>query len=242
MDREELYNSIADRKTKQKDFEPYAGDNGRVNRCVSLMRSGKILTGGVLLDVGAGIGDLGHAVSDLFERRIALDISPTGLYAAKMKGNETKVCDVDRHGLPFPDKTIDVVTALDFIEHIIDPESFARECYRVLRSSGDAFINTPNIRFWRHIEQLWRFGSFPHTSGDREVYHGGHLAFYTFADLCEIFGRVGFVGFTMFKDDEGYENPPDVWTRPLQPKNQEEYVKLCLEFGCPNLLFKATRP
>jgi predicted SAM-dependent methyltransferase len=140
------------------------------------------------------------------------------------------------------DQTADLITALDFIEHIVDPENFARECFRVLKSGGEAFINTPNIRFWKHIEQLKYGGRFPHTSGDREVFHGGHLAFFTLSDLCDIFGDAGFTSFEQFKDDECFEAPPMPFLTGFNPKSQQEYVNLLMELGCPNLLFKAVKP
>jgi 2-polyprenyl-3-methyl-5-hydroxy-6-metoxy-1,4-benzoquinol methylase len=250
MDKGELYDTMAERKYKPRDMQPYDGNNGRVNRCVQFMRAGKIRTGGTLLDVGGGIGDLGYATRDLFERRIVVDISDKNLQAARTKGNEILVGDVDIEGFrtltPYSstcqtieDNSVDVVCALDFIEHIVDPENFARECRRVLKPSGEVFINTPNIRFWRHIDQLWKTGKFPHTSGDREVYHGGHLAFYTYSDLREIFEPAGFVSVLQLKDEEGYESPPNMWISAFTPRNQDEYMRLSLEFGCPNMLYKA---
>lgn len=238
MDRSDLYNKMADRKTKPRDFQPYDGNNGRVNKAANLIMTGKLRSGGRLLDVGGGIGDLGAAVHDLFDTRIVLDIANVNLGAAKAKGNECILADVDRGGIPLADSSIDLVCALDFIEHIIDPENFARECYRVLKPSGEVFINTPNIRFWKHIDQLWK-GRFPHTSGDREVYHGGHLAFYTYGDLREIFEGSGFTSTEQIKDEEGYQTPPAMWVNALQPRNQLEFFRLNLELGCPNLLYKA---
>jgi SAM-dependent methyltransferase len=246
MDRAELYDRMAERKFKPKDLEPYDGNNGRVNRAASFIRRGFLRSGGRLLDVGGGIGDLGHSVRDLFETRVVLDISKKNLEAAEAKGNQTICADVDREGIPSPSCYYDLVVALDFIEHIVDPVKFAWECARVLKPSGEVFINTSNIRFWRHIEQLWKGGRFPHTSGDRDVYHGGHLAFFTYLDLREIFesarpslGGPAFSSIEQFKDEEGYENPPDEWISALRPKNQDEYRRLCLELGCPNLLYKA---
>lgn len=240
MDKAELYEKMAARKDKSKDYEPYAGDNGRVNKCVALMRAGKIRTGGTLLDVGGGIGDLGYAVRDLFERRYVLDISETSLRAARAKGNISARADIDKEGLEqFEDSFFDTITALDFIEHIVDPGNFARECRRVLKPSGEVFINTPNIRFWRHWTQVWQQGTFPHTSGDREVFHGGHLAFFTYQDLRDIFEPAGFTSVEQFKDEECYEQPPGWVFQPFQFKTQQEYITACVQFGCPNLLYKA---
>jgi 2-polyprenyl-3-methyl-5-hydroxy-6-metoxy-1,4-benzoquinol methylase len=269
MDRDQLYTQMADRKSKPKDFEPYKGDNGRVNKALQLYRSGKLKSGGVQLDVGGGIGDLGFALREakLFEKTIVFDIAAKNLEAARKKGNYVAQVDVDRHGFcvfdsserpigpgdlgkdfcgPFAgDYQVDAISALDFIEHIVDPVTFARHCHNQLKPGGEVFINTPNIRFWRHIEQLVYMGTFPHTSGDRDVYHGGHLAFYTKNDLEEIFGMAGFTGFERFKDEECYEQPHDtsIAGRTLsQCKSRDVYVDLCLEFGCPNLLFKAVKP
>ena len=251
MDREELYDVIAQRKTKPKDYEPYAGDNGRVNKCVNLMRQGKLRTGGRLVDIGGGIGDLGYAVKDLFDECIVVDICDKSNEAARAKGNITLTLDIDKHGLePLGNSSVDVITALDFIEHIVDPENFARECFRVLKPSGEVFINTPNIRFWKHIDALWKHGRFPHTSGDREVFHGGHLAFFTALDLCDIFEPAGFTRCGTFKDEECYEQPPQSFVDPLLSRitaistseqlktTQQQYVEACLELGCPNLLKK----
>lgn len=242
MDRNELYDKMAERKSAPKDFGTYIGDNGRVNRCVQMMRQGKIKTGGTLLDVGGGIGDLCFAARDLFAETFVLDISSKNLEAAKSKGCKTFLADVDKSGLPIDSETVDVVTALDFIEHIVDPENFARECRRVLRSGGEVFVNTPNIRFFKHINELWMNGTFPHTSGDKEVFHGGHLAFFTFKDLQNIFSSAGFNSFQMFKDDEGYADPDLRLIDAFKPKSQDEFVRLNVEFGSPNLLFKAVKP
>ncbi len=244
MDRKELYDQLASRKSKPKDFEPYAGDNGRVNKCAQLIRSGKLRSGGVLLDIGGGIGDLGYAVHDLFDLGVVLDISYQNLEAAFAKGSRTILADVDTCGIPLQEcdlypGSVTLVTALDFIEHIVDPENFARECHRVLAHGGQVFVNTPNIRFWRHIQQLLVAGCFPHTSGDREVFHGGHLAFFTYLDLCQIFGSAGFANFEMHHDDECYEEPPEHvvrWT------GQTPDRQLMMELGCPNLLFSCRKP
>jgi len=242
MDKQQLYDVITARKIKPKDFEPYDGNNGRVNRCVDLFSRCVLNRGGVLVDVGGGIGDLGHAVRSLFDETIVVDISQKNLDAARAKGNSVLLSDVDRSGLDIASDSIEVVTALDFIEHIVDPENFARECFRVLRSGGQTFINTPNIQFWRHLKSLVADGVFPHTSGDREVFHGGHLAFYTFKDMNKIFGEVGFVNPLQIKDDEGYNQPPEFWIEQLKPTNQEQYVRACMMLGNPNLLFRCEKP
>ena len=264
MDRAELYEQMAKRKSKPKDFEPYKGDNGRVNRALQLFKSGKLKTGEIHIDIGGGIGDLGFALREnkLFEKTLTVDISATNLSAAKKKGNFVVLVDIDKQGLMIDDPQcfggdpewcnssfslnsqgrIDAISALDFIEHIIDPVKFARECFHFLKPGGEVFINTPNIQFWKHQDYLRQTGRFPHTSGDTDVYHGGHLAFFTYLDLVEIFEAAGFRAFEQFNDEEGYSHPHETYIANLGAKNQQEYVQCAMRLGCPNLLFKATKP
>ena len=248
---------MAARKSAPKDFNTYIGDNGRVNRCAELIKQGKLKTGGILLDVGGAIGDLGHAVRDLYDKTIIVDISEQNLVAARSKGNFTMHGDCDligfKRAILSPDEifeeqpkddSISMITALDFIEHIVDPENFARECFRVLESGGEVFVNTPNIQYWEHLESQLR-GKFPHTSGDREVYHGGHLAFYNYNDMFDIFVRsagFNFESATQIRDEEGYRQPPQFFIDKLAPQNQFEYEVACELLGNPNLLFKCVKP
>ena len=204
-----LYDDISTRKSKPRDSEPYSGGNGRVDRAVELILNEDFPRDGALLDVGGATGNLGYALRSHFTERYVLDIAEVCRAPAHAKGNEFVLANVDVEGLPFRDASIDLVVALDFIEHIIDPEKFARECHRVLRPGGKVLINTPNIQFWKHLQSLVVHGVFPHTSGDTEVYHGGHVAFYNLRDMQEIFRsfdeqRVHTRGLTP-------EPPPPIW-------------------------------
>jgi SAM-dependent methyltransferase len=164
------------------------------------------------LDVGGATGNLGYALRDLFSKTIVVDIAGACREPAEAKGNEFHRANVDTEGLiGIPDGSVQLVVALDFIEHILDPGGFAKECYRVLGHGGMVLINTPNIQFWRHLHSLVIDGRFPHTSGDPEVYHGGHVAFYNLHDMHDIFGAADFVGHRMHTDGLLMEPPPNLW-------------------------------
>lgn len=50
----------------------------------------------------------------------------------------------DAYHLPFPDEFFDVVTAMDFLDHVEDPDRVVRECARVLKPGGHFFFHTFN--------------------------------------------------------------------------------------------------
>lgn len=241
MDRDKLYESISARKRNLEHLRPYAGGNGRIDRFLDMIRRGDLPRGFHVLDVGGSHGDLVDISlrERLFEHGDVLDISVEACQIANQRGHVSWHIDVDRDGLRAQTGLLsgfDCISALDFIEHIVDPVGFARECYRALRSGGYVFINTPNISYWKNLESLVVRGQFPHTSGDTEVYHGGHLGFYNENDLFSIFSQAGFSSDRMrvWKDPDVVEPVPPIWSRLLSEHDQ---VKKDRMLSQPNLLF-----
>lgn len=210
----DLYNAIAERKQERLQVNTYDGNNGRINRAVELINNDFSWQSSDLsvLDVGGATGNLGYALKDSnFKTKVVVDIVESCREPAESKGCKFYCANVDTDGLPFDESTFDLVVALDLIEHIIDPEKFARECYRVLKNGGFVLINTPNIQFWRHLHSLVVDGVFPHTSGDKEVYHGGHVAFYNLRDLITIFSKAGFKSHQMHTRVLNPDPPSPIW-------------------------------
>lgn len=229
---EKLYSDIAQRKGEASSGDSYAGGNGRIDRAVDLIIHENFPNSGALLDVGGATGNLGYVLRDLFEYRAVIDISRECKGPAIAKGNDFVAANVDLDGIPFVDQRFDLVVALDFIEHIINPRKFADECWRVLKPGGKVLINTPNIQFWRHLHSLVVNGIFPHTSGDQEVYHGGHVAFYNLQDLRNIFQN--FEGSVMHTRGLTPEAPPPIWSSISKVGN--------LQMSYPDLIFSCTKP
>ena len=233
----DLYAKIAERKGEADSFGPYRGGNGRIDRAIDLILNEDFPRSGVLVDVGGATGNLGYALRDHFQERITIDISEACRRPAESKGNTFVCANVDNDGLPLPDERsdgplVDLVVALDFIEHILDPEHFARECFRILKPGGKVLINTPNIQFWKHLHSLVVEGVFPHTSGDPEVYHGGHVAFYNMQDMTRIFNQ--FEDHRMHTRGLTPEPPPPIWAQLSKVGG--------IQLSYPDLIFSCKKP
>jgi len=76
------------------------------------------------------------------------DISELALHRAKEKGINVVRVDLSSERLPFPSESFDLVSAIDLIEHLFDPDHFLSEVHRILRPNGSFVLSTPNLAFW----------------------------------------------------------------------------------------------
>lgn len=99
-----------------------------------------------ILDVGCGGGLLANFLGSLGHRVTGLDASNDALAVAARHdfGQTVHYQQGDALRLPFADATFDVVCAMDFLEHVENPEQAIAEAARVLRPSGLFFFHTFN--------------------------------------------------------------------------------------------------
>lgn len=63
--------------------------------------------------------------------------------------------------MPFKDATFDVITSFDLIEHLINPDDFLSESFRILKRWGWLVISTPNLAdFYSRITFLFGYTPF----------------------------------------------------------------------------------
>ena len=98
-----------------------------------------------ILDIGCGTGS---TIKELerFGDVLGVDIEPQALYFCKKKG-VSKTILAEGNYLPCKDKTFDLVTLFNIIEHIEDDRGFVREVHRVLKDNGKIVIATSAFNF-----------------------------------------------------------------------------------------------
>jgi 2-polyprenyl-6-hydroxyphenyl methylase/3-demethylubiquinone-9 3-methyltransferase len=97
-----------------------------------------------VLDVGCGAGFLARALRGAGHDVHALDYSLPSLRVSQSLDQSLYYLRGDALQLPYADGSFDVVTSMDFLEHIEDPAASVREAARVLKPGGLFFFHTFN--------------------------------------------------------------------------------------------------
>jgi SAM-dependent methyltransferase len=102
---------------------------------------------GDALDIGAAGGGNTRVLQELGWRVLALEFTGEGAEVARERG--LQVVRADAQHLPTPDESLDLVTALDVLEHLPDHQRAAAEIFRVLRPGGTVVAAVPvDRRLW----------------------------------------------------------------------------------------------
>lgn len=122
--------------------------------------------GGVLLDVGCGVGNLWSVLRSRFDRYAGADVVRYDGFPAE---GTFHLIDTDTGRVDFPTDAADVVCAVEAIEHVENPRGFARELTRLVKPGGWLVVTTPNqlsllsklTLLFKNEFSAFRAGSYP---------------------------------------------------------------------------------
>jgi SAM-dependent methyltransferase len=126
----------------------------------------------------------------LFTELHGVDLIASSVDAARAKGVEAQVVDLDRERLPYADGEFDAVTMLAVLEHVFDPYGIIEDVHRVLRPGGVLVIDVPNVGSFSNRLRIL-FGRLPVTSTD-PGWDGGHLHYFTRHAFDRFLASAGF--------------------------------------------------
>lgn len=107
------------------------------------------LAGARVLDVGCGGGLLSEALARAGAQVTAIDLAPSLLEVAKLHLLESglqvdyRLMAVEELAADVPE-SFDVITCMEMLEHVPDPDSVIAACARLLKPGGKLFLSTLN--------------------------------------------------------------------------------------------------
>ena len=169
--------------------------------------------GGSFLDYGAGAGSLllNLALEDRFTSLTGVDLSEKVLSTiaghwremsarAGIDSNKVSLITPVNDAMPsIPDGSVDLITSLDTIEHVLDPYPVLDEFYRIAAPNGTFIISVPNYGYIKHALTLM-MGRQPITGGGEPVenwrtagWDGWHLHTFTKESLNALLRDCGWI-------------------------------------------------
>lgn len=148
-------------------------------------------TGRRILDVGCWGGESIKVMGALarFPEVYGIDVIEESVQKARANGIRASLVDLNTDALPFETGYFDCVLLLDVLEHLVDPYEAISEVSRVVRPNGFVIICAPNVASFSNRVRIL-FGKRPRTSFD-PGWDGGHLCYFTPADLTALVGQYG---------------------------------------------------
>ena len=150
---EEYWNDFATQSYMESDINR-GGSKCKFNTIKDILPENKDI-----LDIGCLNGNFYNFIKDTFviNSFTGVDLSPKLIALAKSRFPEqTWVC-ADRLKLPFEDKTFDVVTMFETLEHVDDPRTSLREAMRVCKTGGTIIVSVPNELKIEDDAHVWSF-------------------------------------------------------------------------------------
>jgi len=103
-----------------------------------------------VLDVGCGGGILSESMAKLGGDVLGIDMAQESLNVAHLHALESGVKNVNYQLIPVETlaqqhpHSFDVVTCMEMLEHVPDPQSIVRACFELVKPGGQVFFSTIN--------------------------------------------------------------------------------------------------
>jgi len=192
LERNKIVEGHFDKVIGEKAHLKYSFDSSSMSikdRCIIrlLMQNG--LEGKVCLDIGPGTGRwLGFMRQNGAHSLNAVDISSEVLKRCAELCDQVQKCDLEKDKLALDTDSVDVVIAIEVLEHLQDPAIFFSEIVRVVKPGGMVLMTLPNVTsFISRVRMV--LGMLPVVM----VSDPTHVGFYRQKDLISLMAPFGLV-------------------------------------------------
>lgn len=188
-------------------------------------RAAACLDGGYsFLDLGCGDGQLTALALRNYSKVNGIDI--TGKRVEEARNRCIALGKPDQIGeflvtnlnepIPFPDSSMDAISAISVLEHVFDVYDFVRECRRALKPEGVLVIEVPNLAYFKHRIRLalgyLPVTSSPHGWADGYGWDGGHLHYFTKDTVTGLLTNEGFKVSEVMESRAPFAKQRSYWT------------------------------
>lgn len=141
-----------------------------------------------VLDIGCHAGRFTEEIAKALPKAeiFGIDIDQAAIFYAKHKRPKFHFQEADAESLPFSDKTFDLITCFEVLEHVRKPKKILSEITRCLKDEGELIVLVPTESLLFRL--IWFFW----TKGKGRVWQGTHLHQFNGRRLDELLVQNGF--------------------------------------------------
>ncbi len=151
-----------------------------------------------VLDVGCGNGYLAGQLLERGYSVVGIDLSTSGVEIARRahpKGRFEVLAGDERVLENLGEKPFDLVVSTETVEHLYDPQAFARGCFAATRPGGRFICSTPYHGYLKNLALALAGKWDGHLN---PMWLGGHIKFWSRPTLTQLLRETGFVN-TQFR-------------------------------------------
>lgn len=163
--------------------------------------------GARVLDLGSGSGALLASLSGRGWERVGVDISASGVKAAREAFPDITFIEADATGdlsAQVGASSFDVVISTETLEHVVLPRLFVRNAYLVLKPGGRLILSVPYHGYLKNLAIALRGSADQHYD---PLWDWGHIKFFSIHTLSTLLWEAGFVDLQF----EGAGRFPYLW-------------------------------
>jgi 2-polyprenyl-3-methyl-5-hydroxy-6-metoxy-1,4-benzoquinol methylase len=145
-----------------------------------------------VLDAGCGDGNFAVSLAAAGFQVFGIDSSQRLIAEAKARrANVLFICGTlyDELAAPFKIDAFDAVVSVEVIEHLYDPDEFARRAFAALRPGGLLIVTTP---YWGYLKNVLLAVTNRMDRALTALWPGGHIKHWSFRTLRILLERNGF--------------------------------------------------